>query len=136
MGQRVVELDGRGLTLPLAERIVFGEEKVKPTEGALQRVERASQAVRRAIGRGERIYGVSTGFGKLSDRLIPPEQQRMLQENLLKSHAVAVGGALPREVSRAALLFRLNSLLKGYSGVRREIIHYLGELLNCKVYPS
>ncbi|MFQ6117819.1 MAG: aromatic amino acid lyase, partial [Candidatus Bipolaricaulia bacterium] len=108
MGQRVVELNGRGLTLPLAERIVFGEEKVKPTEGALQRVERAYQAVRGAIGRGERIYGVSTGFGKLSDRLIPPEQQRMLQENLLKSHAVAVGGALPREVSRAALLFRLN----------------------------
>lgn len=43
---------------------------------------------------------------------------------------------MPREVSRAALLFRLNSLLKGYSGVRREIIDYLGELLNCKVYPS
>jgi len=131
----MVELDGEGLTIAAAGRIVFEGEEVRPTEESLARVERAYRALRGAIGRGERIYGVSTGLGKLSEVLIPPDQQRELQENLLKSHAAGLGGPLPREASRAALLFRLNSLLKGYSGVRREVVDYLVALLNRRVYP-
>lgn len=132
----MIALDGRGLTLPLAERIVFAQEEVRIAEEALQRVERACWAIQQAIASDKRIYGVSTGFGKLSEVLIPPEQQRRLQENLIRSHAVAVGEPLPDEVSRAALLFRLNSLLGGYSGVRPAVVHYLVELLNHRVYPQ
>ena len=131
----MIELDGGGLTVAVAERVVFGKEQVKPAEESLERVRASHQALKRAIAQGQLIYGVSTGFGKLSEVLIPPEQQRKLQENLLKSHAVGVGEPLPDTVVRAALLFRLNSLLKGYSGVRRELVNYLVELLNHKVYP-
>lgn len=128
-------MDGRGLTVPLAAQIVFSEEEVKLAEEALQRVEKAYRAIRQAIANEERIYGVSTGFGKLSEVFIPGEQQQRLQENLLKSHAVAVGEPLPDEVSRAALLFRLNSLLGGYSGVRPQVVHRLAALINHRVYP-
>jgi histidine ammonia-lyase len=133
--EHVIELDGERLTVVLAERVVFGGEEVRPAEESLKRVERAYQTLRLAAAAGERIYGVNTGLGKLSEVLIPHNQQRKLQENLLRSHAAGVGEPLPREVSRAALLFRLNSLLKGYSGVRREVVHCLVELLNHKVYP-
>ncbi|HIC96108.1 TPA: histidine ammonia-lyase [Candidatus Bipolaricaulota bacterium] len=133
---RMIELDGRRLTVRAAEEIVFRGVEVRPTEESLERVEEGFRAVRRAVARGERIYGVSTGLGKLSEVPIPREGQRRLQENLLRSHAVAVGEPLPDEASRAALLFRLNSLLLGHSGVRREVIHYLVKLLNHQVYPS
>lgn len=131
----MIELDGERLTLEQAERIVFGEEEVEPTEESLKHVERAYRTVRGAVERGERVYGVSTGLGKLSEVLIPHDRLRRLQENLLKSHAAGVGEPLPWAVARAALLFRLNSLLKGYSGVRREVIHHFVELLNHHVYP-
>lgn len=135
MDRAAVELDGAGLTIEAAEEIVFSLREVKPTEASLARVERAHRALGEALARGERVYGVNTGFGKLSEVLIPQEQQRKLQENLVRSHAVAVGEPLPDGASRAALLFRLNSLLKGHSGVRRKIIDYLVELLNRRVYP-
>jgi histidine ammonia-lyase len=131
----MIELDGDGLTIGVAEEVVFNLQRAKPTEESLERVERAYRTVRQALERRELIYGVNTGFGRLSEVLIPPEQQQRLQENLLKSHAVGVGEPLPDEASRAALLFRLNSLLKGHSGVRREIVDYLIKLLNYKVYP-
>ena len=134
MGE-MVELDGENLTVEKAERIVFSGEEVAPVEEGLIRVARAHRTIQEAAERGELVYGVNTGLGKLSEVLIPPEEQRKLQENLLKSHAVGVGDPLPREVGRAAMLFRLNSLLKGYSGVRQEIIHYLVALLNHHVYP-
>ncbi|MGQ9601118.1 MAG: histidine ammonia-lyase [Candidatus Bipolaricaulia bacterium] len=131
----VVELEGAGLTVRQAKEVVFNLAEVRPSKWGLERVERAYRALREALARGDRIYGVSTGFGKLSELLIPQGQQRALQENLLRSHAVAVGEPLPDEASRAALLFRVNSLLKGHSGVRPEIIDYLITLLNRRVYP-
>lgn len=131
----VIALDGAGLTVDAAEDVVFKLAPVRPSREGLARVARAYRTLLEALGRGERIYGVNTGFGKLSEVPIPQEQQRRLQENLLRSHAVGVGEPLPDEASRAALLFRLNSLLKGHSGVRHPIIDRLVALLNHRVYP-
>ncbi|MCR4403821.1 MAG: histidine ammonia-lyase [Candidatus Acetothermia bacterium] len=130
-----LELDGAGLTVEAAEEVVFGLREVRPTEASLARVEQAYRALCAALARGERIYGVNTGFGKLSEVLIPQERQPKLQENLLRSHAVGVGEPLPDAASRAALLFRLNSLLLGHSGVRPKVIAYLVALLNRRGYP-
>jgi histidine ammonia-lyase len=135
MDRAVIELDGDSLTIEQAEAVVFQRAAVRPSEASLARVERARRTLGEALARGEPIYGVNTGFGKLSEVLIPPERQRALQENLLRSHAVGVGEPLPDEASRAALLFRLNSLLKGHSGVRPKLIEYLVMLMNRHVYP-
>ncbi len=131
----MIELDGHSLTIEAAKKIVFGNEKVSLAPGALERVRAARAVVDKIVSEHQRVYGINTGFGKLSTEVIPHEKLSLLQENLLKSHAVGVGDPLPDDVARAAVLFRLNSLLQGRSGVRLEIVEYLREFLNHTVVP-
>jgi histidine ammonia-lyase len=132
---RMIELDGHSLTVEAAQKIVFGNEKVSLAPSALERVRAARAVIEQIVAKDKKIYGINTGFGKLSTQTIPSEKLSLLQENLLKSHAVGVGDPLPDDVARAALLFRLNSLMQGRSGVRLEIIEYLREFLNRNVIP-
>lgn len=81
------------------------------------------------------VYGVTTGFGRFSDRVIAPEDRRRLQVNLLRSHAAAVGDPYPEPVVRAMMLLRANALAKGYSGVRPVVVERLVDLLNRGVVP-
>ena len=83
----------------------------------------------------EPIYGVNTGFGDLATVRIPHDELRALQRNLLRSHAVGAGPALPMDVVRAILLLRANTLAAGRSGVRAEIIDLLCDMLNRRVHP-
>jgi histidine ammonia-lyase len=131
----MIELDGHSLTLEAAKKIVFQGELISLAPNALERVRAARAVVEKIISKNQRVYGINTGFGKLSTQTIPSEKLSLLQENLLKSHAVGVGEPLPDEVARAAMLFRLNSLLQGRSGVRIEIVEYLREFLNHRVVP-
>jgi len=131
----MIELDGKSLSVEKAKRIVLQLEPVKPAADALERVEASQRLVKKIVREGKRVYGVNTGFGKLSRATIPKEKLHQLQHNLLRSHAAGVGEPLPDDVSRAVLLFKINSLLWGHSGVRKEIIFYLLEFLNQKAYP-
>jgi histidine ammonia-lyase len=81
------------------------------------------------------VYGVTTGFGQLATTRIPIEKVHELQENLVRSHAVGVGEPLPRDVVRAAMAIRVNTLAKGHSGVRRETLELLCALLNADLAP-
>ena len=81
------------------------------------------------------MYGVNTGFGKLSDVRIPPEKLVELQFNLVRSHAGGVGQPLSEGESRAMLLLRANVLAKGFSGVRPALLELLVALLNAGVHP-
>ncbi len=131
----MIELDGHSLTLEAAQKIVFNNEKVSLAPSALERVRAARAVIDEIVSKNQRVYGINTGFGKLSNQTIPPDKLSLLQENLLKSHAVGVGEPLPDEAARAALLFRVNSLLQGRSGVRVEVIEYLKEFLNRNIVP-
>src|SRR5262249_11428410 len=84
---------------------------------------------------GRIVYGVTTGFGSLKDKLIPADEVRALQLNLLRSHCAGVGPAAPREVVRAMLLLRAHSLAMGVSGVRTELIEMLAAMLGRRVTP-
>lgn len=91
--------------------------------------------VERAIGTGQTIYGINTGFGKLANVRIPPDQLDQLQANLLRSHAAGVGAPLPPPVVRAIILLRANVLLRATSGVRPELVEALVAMLNARVLP-
>src|SRR5258706_16151947 len=80
---------------------------------------------------------MNPGFGRNAGRAIFTwvEQAERLSRNLLLSHTVGVGDPLPEDVVRAALLIRIVSLSRGYSGVRVEVINTLIEMLNRRVYP-
>ena len=88
------------------------------------------RAWRRSWPAGERVYGITTGFGALKDHLITPDHSRDLQRNMIMSHSVGVGDPLPEEVVRAMLLVRANALAKGCSGIRLSVVQALLDLLN------
>ena len=104
-------------------------------ESTLPKIERARQAVEDLVARGDIVYGITTGFGRFKDQFIPPDQVRQLQKNLVRSHAVGVGPDLDERVVRAMLLVRANTLAKGFSGIRPEVVYLLVDMLNRGVHP-
>jgi histidine ammonia-lyase len=132
-----LELRGDGLTLDDAERILHGEiERLSLASSARKRVEEARRCVEDLLAEGATLYGVNTGFGKLSNQRIPLQEVLALQENLLRSHAVGMGPLLPVGVTRLALTLRIQALAKGYSGVTVELIETLLEMYNRGVVPA
>jgi histidine ammonia-lyase len=87
------------------------------------------------VAEGRVVYGLTTGFGALSEVVIPADRIRELQANLIRSHAAGVGAPLSEGETRAVALLRANVLALGNSGVRPVIIELLAELLNRRVHP-
>src|SRR4051794_18864772 len=91
--------------------------------------------VDRAIDSNQTIYGINTGFGKLANVRIPPDQLDQLQANLIRSHAAGIGSPLPTSVVRGIMLLRANVLLRPTSGVRPELAEALVAMLNAGILP-
>src|SRR5947209_7848997 len=118
----VLELSGGGLTLADADHLLHGMiDALQLSPAARTRVERSRRVVLDLLDRGETIYGVNTGFGKLANQRIEPHEVLALQENLLRSHAVGMGPTLPLGIARLAVALRIQALAKGYSGVTPEL---------------
>ncbi len=108
---------------------------VRLGEGACRRIDAARALIDRLVAEERVVYGVTTGFGQLATTHIPADKAQELQENLVRSHAVGVGDPLPRDVVRAAMVIRLNTLAKGYSGVRREVVDLLAGMIDADLVP-
>jgi histidine ammonia-lyase len=102
---------------------------------AEQRVHAAAKLVEDIVKRDEPVYGINTGFGDLATERIPAADLKVLQRNLVRSHAVGVGDPLPADVVRAAMLLRANTLAAGRSGVRGETLRLLIDMLDRGVLP-
>src|SRR5215468_3866058 len=132
-----LELTGDNLTLADAARILYGQvSQFRLAAIARRRVEQARRCLHDLLARGETLYGVNTGFGKLASQRIEADEVLALQENLLRSHAVGMGALLPLGVSRLALALRVQALAKGHSGVTTELIDTLIEMYNRGVVPA
>ncbi|WP_202080514.1 histidine ammonia-lyase [Caldalkalibacillus salinus] len=130
-----VTLDGYSLTLDEIHRVVMKGEKVAVKDEAWFRVRESHQTVQDIVEQNQVVYGITTGFGKLSDVYIHKHEVEALQTNLIRSHACGVGAPFDEKVSRTILLLRANALVKGYSGVRPEVISFLVQLLNEHIHP-
>ena len=130
-----VPVDGRSLTLEGFLAVVREGADARLTADARSRLEASRRDVDRIVESGAAIYGVTTGFGALSDRRVDRSQARELQHALIASHASGVGPALPEDVVRGMLLLRANSLARGHSGVRPDVVERLLELLNHHLLP-
>src|SRR5256884_6542317 len=130
-----VTLDGHSLSIAdvVAEAGGVAPETTAPRPRP--RVAAARGAVETAVGRGDTIYGVNTGFGKLAHVRIKPDQARDLQLNLIRSHASGVGEPLPVDAVRAMMLLRANVLLRGTSGVRASLPELIVAMLIAQVHP-
>lgn len=135
MSARVL-LDGHSLALQAVEAV----SRDLSLQVGLSDTARAAVAESRAfivakVARGERVYGVTTGFGRLADVVIAPEERAALQHNLVRSHASGVGEPLDAAAVRAIILLRANALARGCSGCRVELVERLLDLLNHGVHP-
>ena len=128
-------LDGQALALTEIEAVALRGARVEIAASALARVKASRELIERILAEGQTVYGVNTGFGKLSDVRIPDGSLAQLQTNLVRSHAGGVGQPLSEGESRAMLLLRANVLAKGFSGCRVELVQLLVELLNAGVHP-
>jgi histidine ammonia-lyase len=109
--------------------------EVRLGDGARERVHAARDVVERVVAEGRTVYGITTGFGALSDIVIPPDRIRELQVNLIRSHAAGVGDPLDEADTRAVMLLRANVLALGYSGVRETVVDLLLACLNHGIHP-
>src|SRR6266513_446020 len=130
-----VTLDGHSLSIDDVVAVARRHAAVAIDPAALTAVKQSRQAVETAVARGQTIYGVNTGFGKLAHVRIPPDQARQLQLNLIRSHASGVGDPLPVDAVRAMMVLRANVLVRGTSGVRPIVPELLVDMLNRKLHP-
>ena len=147
-----VRLNGTSLTRTQLIAIATTGLKIELDPAQLKKVQRTADFLSEQVQRGEPIYGVTTGFGSNADKLLGahrardelpggnPEKNRgtlleELQHNLVVTHAVCVGKPLAVEVVRAMLAIRVNTLMRGHSGIRVSTLQALTELLNRDVIP-
>jgi len=123
------------VTLAELERLARADTGVTLNRAAKDRVESASAIVARAARGRAPVYGVNTGFGKLASTRIPPKRTALLQRNLVLSHCAGVGAPLPADIVRLAMALKLNSLGRGASGVRWQLIELLEAMLERGVIP-
>ena len=150
--RHVILLDGAQLTRPQVGAIATGKALIGLSPDQLKRVQRTADFLAAQVQRGEPIYGVNTGFGSNADQLLGAHRARdelpsgnpeardgtlmeELQHNLVITHAVCVGKPLAVDVVRAMLAIRVNTLMRGHSGIRVSTLQALAELLNHDVIP-
>jgi len=131
----MIILDGNNLNLEKFIKIARFKEEVTISDVSINLVKVASEFVQSVVESETPVYGINTGFGKLSDVPINKCDVSELQKNLLMSHACGVGAPLSNEIVRGMMLLRINALIKGYSGIRIETILKLAEMLNKDVCP-
>ncbi len=129
-----IVLDGQSLTIADVVTVAHGGT-VALAASARSRMQRTRAIVDAIVARGDVVYGVTTGFGKLSEVAIPSDKLAQLQINLVRSHAAGVGPRLPAPDVRAMMLLRANVLAKGFSGCRPEIVDLLIAFLNSGLQP-
>ncbi len=130
-----VSIDGRTLTIAQLRAVAEAGAPASLHPSASARMAATRRVVDDLVARNEVVYGVTTGFGKLSDVAIPPEKLAALQMNLVRSHAAGVGTPLPRREVRAMMLLRANVLAKGFSGARAALPELLCAMLNADLWP-
>ena len=132
---KALHINGNDLTLEAVREVAIERRPVLLDPDARAAVSRARAVVDALVAGNKVSYAITTGVGKLSDVRIAGEQIREMQVNLIRSHAVGVGEPLAAAEVRAMMLLRANSLSKGFSGVRAEVIDALCEMLNRGVTP-
>ena len=130
-----VVIDGNSLTLEQVTAVARDRARVSMAPHARQRAWVTRAVVEELVNQRIVAYGVTTGFGRLSDIAIPPERLAELQVNLVRSHAAGVGDVLPEREVRAMMLLRANVIAKGYSGARPELAERLIAMLNAGLHP-
>ena len=131
----VVILNGGSLSISQIVGIGVGDNKVALDPKAMERCRESRAFLEEEVSKGRIIYGVNTSFGPMCGKIINDDEIETLQFNLIRSHAAGLGEPLKPYISIAVLAVRLNSLVKGYSGVRLILLERLRDMINLGIAP-
>ncbi len=132
---KAISLGFDGMSLDQLVAIARRGINVKLSDGSRERLRRTRQLVDNWVENERTIYGITTGFGALSDVVISKKDTRQLQDNILMSHAAGVGDPLDESTVRGIMALRIKDLVRGHSGIRLETVEHLAALLNWGVCP-
>jgi histidine ammonia-lyase len=130
-----VILNGNDLTVDDIVAIGIGDKAVALDPSALERCRRSRAFLEQEVSARRIIYGVNTSFGPMCNKIIGDDELGALQVNLIRSHAAGLGDPLKYYIAQAVLVVRLNTLVKGYSGVRVELLELMRDMINAGIAP-
>jgi histidine ammonia-lyase len=123
------------LTIDDIERLSENDIQIALDSSCWGKITEAQEFVKKIVDKNQTVYGINTGFGLLANTSIPINDLISLQRRILLSHAAGIGDLLPDEIVKLILLFKINSLARGYSGIRRVVIETLVQFYNHGIYP-
>ncbi|MFW9904215.1 MAG: histidine ammonia-lyase [Candidatus Thorarchaeota archaeon] len=135
MKKPIVELNGDNLSISTMVAIARNGIEVTISKEAKERINDASKIIQDILKEKRRIYGITTGFGYLQNKVISPQDTQKLQNNLVISHAAGVGPEFSHEIVRGMMVLQVNKFARGHSGIRLEVAYLLVELLNKGITP-
>ena len=132
---RDVVIDGNHLNIEDAVALSKGLARATISDKSMKAMSASRQAIEKIIQSDEVVYGINTGFGSMSSVRISGSDLDDLQTNLIRSHACGIGENMDPEHVLLMMVFRANSLAKGVSGIRPEVVEMLLDMLNSGIAP-
>jgi histidine ammonia-lyase len=123
------------LDLPTLRRVLREPVRLTLAPEATAAIEASVATVGKVIGEGRTVYGINTGFGLLANTRIATEELELLQRSIVLSHAAGIGDFMDAPTVRLLMTLKINSLARGFSGIRLVVVEALIALLNHEIYP-
>lgn len=133
----ILKLTGKDLSIEsIKDFLGNSESTVEITDDAYDKLRTSRKIVENIIDEGKTVYGITTGFGLFCDVLISKEKTLDLQANLIRSHCCGMGKPFSEQAVLVMMILRLNTLVKGHSGVTTELADQLKKYINCRIIPK
>ena len=123
------------LTLAQLREISRSAVQISLDPACYDNINASTKIVNQVIAEDRVAYGINTGFGLLANTRIAPEDLEILQRSIVLSHAAGIGKFMSDETVRLMMVLKINSLARGFSGIRLSVIKALIHLVNSEVYP-
>ncbi|MBU8850114.1 MAG: aromatic amino acid ammonia-lyase [Desulfobacterales bacterium] len=131
----VIVLSGNDLTYRDIVAIGIGDKRVELDDKALEKCRKSRAFLEESIKNKKIVYGVNTSFGPMCNKIINDRQIEKLQDNLIISHSAGLGAPILPYIALAILAVRLNTLVKGHSGVRIRLLELMRDMINNDLAP-
>ncbi len=129
-------IDAFPLDLTKIQEIISSDVKLALSETAIQKIEKCRAYLdEKTKSISKPLYGINTGFGALYNVKIDGHNLQKLQENLVMSHACGTGDEVPNEIVKMMILFKIQALSYGHSGVQLATVNRLIDFYNNDILP-
>jgi len=123
------------LNLAQLKQLDLAPHKIELDPSCFEAIHKSAATVAKVIEEDRVVYGINTGFGLLANTRIDASELEVLQKSIVLSHAAGIGEFMSEATVRLLMVLKINSLARGFSGIRLEVIQALVTLLNKEIYP-